>query len=210
MIILAHRGFWRSDDEKNSEVAFRRAFENGFGVETDLRDFQGDLVISHDIPAGDPMTAQEFFEIYCEYEIRPMLALNIKSDGLQQKLKELLHKFKIENYFCFDMSIPDTLGYIKNGLNIYSRSSEYEREFPFYDNSEGVWLDCFNSDCITTEQIKSHIEKGKIPCIVSSELHKREYEEAWIEYNKLDKNTKSDSIMLCTDYPHKAEEFFNG
>ena len=38
MRILAHRGFWNSKEERNSIVAFEKAFQNGFGIETDIRD----------------------------------------------------------------------------------------------------------------------------------------------------------------------------
>ena len=50
MKILSHRGFWREVAEKNKLVAFDYSFSLGFGTETDVRDFGGELVISHDIP----------------------------------------------------------------------------------------------------------------------------------------------------------------
>ena len=31
--ILAHRGYWKNESEKNSKTAFERAFDNGFGIE---------------------------------------------------------------------------------------------------------------------------------------------------------------------------------
>jgi glycerophosphoryl diester phosphodiesterase len=50
MKIIAHRGMWFNKHEQNTLVAFERALENGFGIETDFRDFNGSLVISHDLP----------------------------------------------------------------------------------------------------------------------------------------------------------------
>ena len=38
MQILAHRGFWREKKEQNSLASLAKAFEMGFGIETDLRD----------------------------------------------------------------------------------------------------------------------------------------------------------------------------
>ena len=35
--ILAHRGFWKEETEKNTKIAFERAFNSGFGIETDPR-----------------------------------------------------------------------------------------------------------------------------------------------------------------------------
>ncbi|MDL0110362.1 MULTISPECIES: hypothetical protein [Campylobacter] len=39
--ILAHRGFWREKNEQNSLASLAKAFEMGFGIETDLRDGGG-------------------------------------------------------------------------------------------------------------------------------------------------------------------------
>lgn len=41
MIILSHRGLWNKSSEQNTLEAFNLSFENGFGVETDLRDYGG-------------------------------------------------------------------------------------------------------------------------------------------------------------------------
>ena len=53
MIILSHRGYWKSEEERNQEVAFHHSFDLGYGTETDIRDIQGKLVISHDMPQGN-------------------------------------------------------------------------------------------------------------------------------------------------------------
>ncbi|HEC1569936.1 TPA: hypothetical protein R1X71_000931 [Campylobacter upsaliensis] len=41
MQILAHRGFWREKNEQNTLASLAKAFEMGFGIETDLRDGGG-------------------------------------------------------------------------------------------------------------------------------------------------------------------------
>jgi len=48
MKVLSHRGYWKSDCEKNSESAFRRSFQLGFGTETDLRDLNGEMISPED------------------------------------------------------------------------------------------------------------------------------------------------------------------
>ena len=45
MKIISHHGFWHIPSEKNTETAFCRSFELGFGTETDVRDSLGALVI---------------------------------------------------------------------------------------------------------------------------------------------------------------------
>ena len=41
MKLLAHRGHWLERAETNSFHAFERAWSNGYGIETDLRDLDG-------------------------------------------------------------------------------------------------------------------------------------------------------------------------
>ncbi len=210
MIILSHRGCWNEVSEKNSLIAFRRSFSLGFGTETDFRDYNGELVISHDIGNELSMTAEDFFQIYIHTKINELpLALNIKADGLQVKLKELLDKYYIENYFVFDMSIPDTLGYIKHNIKSFTRQSEYEPEPSFYDDAAGVWLDEFHSHWITRDVIAQHIQNNKQICIVSPDLHKREYRKEWQHYKEIEQELGVDNLMLCTDHPQKAKEFFD-
>ena len=132
-MILSHRGYWLNEEEKNSIVSFERSFSLGYGTETDVRDFQGELVISHDIPTEKNITLDKFFQIYKSFDATLPLALNIKADGLQDKIKTLLSKYKIENYFVFDMSVPDTLGYHRKDINFYTRHSEYEVVPALYD-----------------------------------------------------------------------------
>ncbi|HEF1316515.1 TPA: hypothetical protein R8R34_001765, partial [Campylobacter jejuni] len=49
MKILSHRGYWKNKQEKNSIAAFDRSFLNLYGLETDLRDVGGGIVVSHDM-----------------------------------------------------------------------------------------------------------------------------------------------------------------
>ena len=119
MIILAHRGFWLQAGEKNTRASFIRSFENRFGVETDIRDSAEEIFISHDMAKGNEMTVDDFFKLYNSYDPVFPLALNVKADGLCKMMADKLLKNKINNYFFFDMSLPDALGYIKEGLKIF-------------------------------------------------------------------------------------------
>lgn len=201
MEILSHRGFWKTKNEQNTKIAFERAFQNSFGVETDIRDCGNNLVISHDIPDGSEMTIEEFFTIYNSFKSDSFLALNIKADGLQEKLHDLIIKFHIKNYFVFDMSVPDSIGYLNKNFNFFTRQSEFN-ELNLYDKAQGVWMDCFESDWIEKPDIIPHINNGKKVCVVSPELHKRSYDLIWKKYIKFDL-INNQNFMICTDYPDK-------
>ncbi|MCT7563747.1 hypothetical protein N5U23_06895 [Aliarcobacter butzleri] len=209
MIILSHRGYWKEMSEKNFPISFERSFSLGFGTETDVRDYKGELVISHDIADENCVSVKEMLEIYNKYDNTLPLALNIKADGLQIKLRELLIGYKIKNYFVFDMSVPDGLQYLKQGMKSFTRESEYEKVPSFYNEAYGVWLDEFEGHWINKEVIEKHINNNKNICIVSPDLHKREYKKEWQHYKEIEKELKINYLMLCTDYPEEAKEFFD-
>ena len=205
MKIIAHRGFWRTIEEKNSLTALKRAIKCGYGFETDFRDCGGKLLISHNPPIGDELTANELFRIYAESGSKKTLALNIKADGLQEMMLELLKKYGIGNYFLFDMSVCDTIPYIERKMQIASRSSEFEPYLPFYKESEVVWVDYFDGRTNIVDELRKYIADGKVPCIASPELHGLPYEAMW---RMLKENGFTDN-MLCTDVPDKADKYFN-
>lgn len=207
MEIISHRGYWNNIGEKNLLTAFTRSFNLNFGTETDLRDLNGEIVISHDIPNNNAIKLSTFFDIYKKFGNSKTLALNIKSDGLQKILKLALDHFKITNYFVFDMSIPDTIGYQNENLNFFSRQSEYEPNPVFYDKCNGIWLDAFGHIWYKNELILEHLKNKKRVAIVSPELHKREYFEFWGKL-KYDNIHLMKGVILCTDFPETAKEYF--
>jgi hypothetical protein len=207
MQIIAHRGYWLSEQEKNTPAAFIRALKYGFGIELDLRDMNGLLVISHDIPTYGAMKAQEFIDLYRIMPISSTMAFNIKSDGLYALIKDLIFKSGITNYFVFDMSIPDTKKYLLENIPVFTRLSEYETPV-FFDQSSGVWLDAFESQWYEEIVIKNLLSKEKRVAVVSPELHRRPHLELW-QFLKANNFHLNNLISLCTDFPLEAREYFN-
>lgn len=205
MKIIAHRGFWKKESEKNTKVAIERAIESGFGFETDFRDCGGQVLISHNPPKGDEITAEGIFKMYQAAGSHEPLALNIKADGLQDMMADLLERYKVTNYFFFDMSVCDTVIYTDKNLKIASRLSEFETEMPFYTDSTTVWIDYFNSDGPTIQKVIETLKDSKIACVVSPELHKRDYQQMWEQLKPM---KDEERLYLCTDYPDKAKEYF--
>ena len=209
--ILAHRGSWSENVGQNSLEAFKIALDAGFGIETDFRDCSGTIVVSHDPPTGDHLTAEAFFELYSASSSRGRLALNIKADGLQQALVTTLARSEvpIENCFAFDMSVPDALSYVSNDFPIYTRLSEYEHHAPFLDLAAGVWVDNFSGRFAQVATAERLLAEGHRVCLVSSELHKRDHSALWDEIAAAGIN-KNPNFELCTDFPEAAHQFFLG
>jgi glycerophosphoryl diester phosphodiesterase len=208
-MFISHRGYWRCKAEQNSRDAFERSFAEGFGVETDLRDFGGDVVIAHDIQYTNPMTFAQFLELYRKYNCDLPLALNVKADGLQERAKYYLERSGVTKFFFFDMSVPDLLGYQSMDLTFYSRQSEYEPQPAAYEAARGVWLDQFHSEWITSETLAAHVSAGKEIAIVSPELHRRPHLPFWQNLRDICSALPDQAtVALCTDFPGEASEFF--
>jgi len=208
MNLIAHRGYWIHPNEKNTEVAFARALEHGFGIETDFRDLNGGLVVSHDVPVEGAMKIDKFINLYKKYPVAAPIALNIKSDGLYPLVKDLIIQSGMTNYFVFDMSVPDTRGYFTEQIPVFIRLSEYEISPVFLDQSCGVWLDAFESEWYDEKVIQNLLGQEKQVAIVSSELHRRPHLQLW-QFLKEHNFHKNKLVSLCTDFPLEAKEYFN-
>jgi len=207
MKILCHRGKWIKRVDQNSLESFKRATSSGHGIETDIRDCDGELVISHDAPLKlGSITLIDFLKVYSSSNVKPMLALNIKSDGLHEKLKSVLDRYGVTNYFVFDMSVPDTLAYMRLDMPFAARLSEFEDAGRLLAKAKYVWLDAFESEWYTVELIEKLIAQGKCVAIVSPELHKRPHAALWM---KLKTIRDMGQLFLCTDLINEAEEVFN-
>jgi glycerophosphoryl diester phosphodiesterase len=211
--LLAHRGLWNDPSERNTRAAFRRAFEHNYGVEVDVRDHNGRLVVSHDPPTGEPFSFDEFLELRHRTGNNGTIAVNIKSDGLQPLLSSSLSTYAVENYFTFDMSFPDLLGYRKARLRYFSRQSDMEPLPQGTDGAAGTWLDGFEKDWNNFEIVTQQLSQGKGAAIVSPELHGRPPLPYWLMvrdwFDRLDPGMH-DRIWICTDHPIECEAYFNG
>jgi hypothetical protein len=207
MKIISHRGYWRLAAEKNKVAAFNRSFKLGYGTETDVRDCQQQLVISHDIPNGGEIRFSEFLDLASRHTDPSSLtlALNIKADGLATLVKEAIDLHPSLDCFVFDMAVPDMRSYFDVGVPVFTRMSEVEREPAWLGRSAGVWLDGFEDEWYDLQVIERLLEQGKRVCIVSPELHRRPHLPLWTKIAKL---VGQDEVLLCTDLPEDATEFF--
>ena len=193
--IFAHRGLWKEGGTgPNSPESLNSAFEEGFAVETDVRDQKKEIVISHD-PCGSST---------CNSFNRDILALgriavNIKSDGLVPQFTELREDLRESGSFVFDCSFPQILQFRNASIPHALRISEFERELPW--KPEYIWLDAFNDDW-WIKDVKIRKLMDEIPTIiVSPELHGREFLNVWEEFSGLTKEVES--IGICTDFPNQ-------
>lgn len=208
--ILAHRGYWLNQSEQNKEVAFVRALKSGFGIETDIRDLNGEIVVSHDLPRIDQdglMTLEDLLYLYESIGNKLPLALNIKADGMQEKITEKINSIESENVFLFDMSIPDLLVTRNKGLNFLTRYSDLEHSLELLSDSCGVWVDELLEEWVTESFFDLKGLGNKALFFVSPELHRRDYRGRWGDMSGWNV-VRSRNVYLCTDMPTKAVNCF--
>lgn len=209
--ILAHRGYWNENISRNSFEAVRAALEKNFGFESDVRDYSGRLVVSHDIPNKESLDAEKIFGLLHEFRDAFTFAINIKADGLKNLLGKFLRDYEISNYFLFDMSVPQMIEFHEAGLRFFTRQSEFEKIPVMLDEAAGVWLDGFRgTDWITENLLRGYLDAGKEISLVSPELHGRmNYKNFWERIKNFVLDSESENIFLCTDRPDEARCFFS-
>ena len=204
VVVISHRGFWRSPEERNQPIAFQRTVREAFGTETDVRDRGGALVVAHDMADSEARPWSEILDLF-EGTGLP-LAVNVKADGLSDLLKTTMEGRAID-WFAFDMSGPETVRYVRAGLPFFTRHSDIETSPILYKAASGVWLDAFECVWFDETTIRAHLTAGKRVCVVSPELHGRPYDAVWAMLRDMNE-ASGETVMLCTDHPDLARAYF--
>ena len=191
--IYCHRGFWERKEDQNTSSAIAAAVERGMAIETDIRDLNGKLVISHDAPSSPNNDVLDLLKL------NAITALNIKSDGLLKLDFPLVqHLLMGVNSFAFDGSIPEMLNFRKANLPHALRISEYEQELAW--ETPYIWLDAFNSDWWIEGELLSKFSEKHFVVVVSPELHGRQHLKVWDKVVE-QISDGNHNLGVCTDFP---------
>ncbi len=199
MRILAHRGFWKQSGSKNSIEAIAAAFNQGWGIETDVRSIDGKLLLSHD--PIDRRVATPWEQMVTCWNATPSLPLflNIKEDGLLELLKPYLDGWRDRTVVCFDMSVPELVRYSRAlpSAQLATRISEWE-DAPLRAYCDWIWCDGFESG---PELERLYPAKGL--AFVSPELHGRPANGFRAKLERFAEKHPM-AVLLCTDDPEGA------
>lgn len=195
--VIAHRGLWKTPDEQNTFEAFEKAVEKGFGIELDVRDWEGILMIAHDpyIPKFGSLLLKDIIG----WIGNSMVAVNVKSCGLAPLFKELTPP---KNWFFFDMATPDMWEYRAAGLPYYVRYCPPEEPTvggKLWNDAKGFYMDNIERSGLPLITLPS-----KKTLVVSPELHSRDYLPQWGWW----KRSKVTNFSIITDRPEECREFF--
>lgn len=203
MNIICHRGQWEKKVHQNSLKACLKGIEGHQGIEIDLKNLNGDIVLSHD-PLKMNQKAIKLETLFKKCP-KTFFALNIKEDGLAPTLKKLLKKYKIKNYMCFDLSRPEELNYQALKLAVFKRFGDKD---PKPANLEsGLVVDIFDQACLP-DIFRTLKRSSSGPLFfISPELHGQPELAFWNKLKDLSQKT-SQKLYLCTDFPDEALIFF--
>lgn len=147
-----------------------------FGVEVDIRSFNNKVIISH-----EPLLNGTSFEEWISFYEHDFLILNIKEEGLEKYVLDILEKYKIKNFFFLDQSFPFLLKTINSGEKRCAiRISEFESIDSAYNLAgriEWVWIDYFNKFPLNQNDFIGLKKLGYKICIVSPEIQGKENHE---------------------------------
>ena len=170
-----------------------------YGVEIDIRSYGNNLILHHD-PFKEGTAFTEWLAAYKHAGI----ILNVKEEGLEIKILELMDKYKITDFFFLDQSFPFLRQTAKSGEQRCSvRISEYENietVMSLAGMISWVWVDCFTKFPLTKNQVSSLKDAGFKLCIVSPELQGRTQikEVSQFRHHLESLNIKGDAV--CTKY----------
>jgi len=171
-----------------------------YGIEIDLRwSHDAGIYLSH-----DPNSPGEAFRDWLESYNHGTLILNVKEDGLEQEILELMNSFSISDYFFLDQPTPTLIKCIMNKVSTAIRVSEYE-DFPksLPGTPEWLWVDSFTGSwkhLITSLKLAAN-SNMKI-CIVSPELQGRNSSSELKEIKSIVGDLQeTDFVFVCTKNP---------
>lgn len=205
--IIAHRGLWSERSEQNTPSALIASLSCGFGLETDLRDLLGQVVISHDPPVGSEIAFVDFLSDAAGVSGAGPLALNVKADGLAEMFAVMSALDGLDHFF-FDMAFPDMRHYVERSLPIAVRLSEYEwYRGGFLENlpqGSAYWVDGLTTDWwLTGPGFDAIADKSRV-YLVSPEVHGRDPYATWNWF--AERVRSGQDLFLCTDHPKAVRE----
>jgi hypothetical protein len=163
MIIISHR---------RNTIQELQDTPTCYGIEVDIRSYGNKLIIQH-----EPFMPGEDFVNWLNFYQHKTLILNVKEEGLEERLIALMQSRQITDYFFLDQSFPYLIKWSNLGeKNCAVRVSEYEAiqtALSLKSKINWVWVDCFTKFPLEAEDALKLRQAGFKLCLVSPELQGR-------------------------------------
>lgn|SRR5574344_575397 len=171
-----------------------------YGIEMDIRSYGNNLVVTH-----EPFVKAENFDDWLKYFKHGTLILNVKEEGLETRVLELMKKYGITNFFFLDQSFPflvktSNMGEKRCAVRV-SEFESIETAYSLAGKIDWVWVDCFTKFPLSKEdEVKLH-ELGFKLCIVSPELEGYDAKEFIPKMKKILNDFSIVYDAVCTKKP---------
>lgn len=193
MIIVAHR---RNTQAELQSTPARH------GVEVDIRTHGDRLIVAH-----DPFVQGEDFREWILAYRHALLILNVKEEGLEAALLEIMRERGISQYFFLDQSFPFLVRTARQGEKRCAvRVSEFESvetALALAGLVEWVWVDCFTRFPLSADDAEQLRAAGMKLCLVSPELQGRHDPEDVVALRRQLQAMHADIAAVCTKYPDR-------
>lgn len=160
---------------RRNSLAELRDTPHHHGIEVDIRSQGSRLVIHH-----DPFVEGASFDDWIAEYQHGTLILNVKEEGLEARLIELMKKHGIDDYFFLDQSFPFLVKWARLGERRCAvRVSEFESietALMLAGRVDWVWVDCFTHFSLSAQDAHRLRSAGFRLCLVSPELQGRDAE----------------------------------
>lgn len=191
MKLIAHR---------RNTLAELRATPIEYGVEVDIRSVGERLIIHH-----DPFVDGEDFIAWLAHYRHGTLILNVKEEGLEQRLLNLMAEQGIGDFFFLDQSFPFLIKTARQGERRCAvRVSEFESietVLTLAGMIDWVWVDCFSRFPLTGAEAGKLQALGFRLCLVSPELQGRNGAQEIPEMRAFLRQEGISADAVCTKLP---------
>ena len=178
-----------------------------YGVEIDIRTRSSEIILHHD-PFKDGVSLQRWLKYYKH----KFLILNIKEEGIEKRVLEMMQENAISQFFLLDQSFPFLIKTVNSGESRCAvRVSEYESlstALSIQDRVRWIWLDMFTHFPLSKIECRILNNADCQVCLVSPELHGHpESKVKQIIQAVINSNVKFDAV--CTKNVSLWENYLN-
>ncbi len=186
---------------RRNTINLIKSTSNKYGIEVDIRSNAEGLIVNHD-PYLDGVKFCDWLEFYNH----SFLIINVKEDGLEEKILMQLQKFKIKKFFFLDQSFPSiiklsSLGYMNSALRI-SEYESIETALKLKKKISWIWVDTFTTLSLTFEDYKKLKLADFNLCLVSPEINSNNKS----DIKKVKELIKERNLIfdaVCTKFPYQ-------
>ncbi len=176
---------------------------SNYGIEIDIRSRGEKLIVVHDPFLPDELTLSDFLANYRHNG----LILNVKEEGLEERIQEILKGLNIDDYFFLDQTIPYMLKLLNKGeIRTSHKLSDIEsiENLKLIHPKPGwVWVDSWSGNWDHLHQLQLVKSMGYRTCLCSPEVHREVYEDELLSLQAIIKDLNITFDAICTKVPQK-------